>query len=307
MPSEQRRSSENELWKRYATLRDITELADLEILIPMDGYNGYQASPTEDIPGIQNPQLEEGRSLYMLRNQTRQLGHIPIVPKNRFEEWTNMRQKLEAHLQSWAVGVPEAKEAQPLLKLHWVDDKTIRDIEAANKHFLTLRTDKSYENLLDQTVFLVVDHWSYRSYADPSFNDEFIERSYNPGDFQGHVLAVQPEKYTSISQTPEGLQQFDGTVPLLGNLVWPDLYPRLLLRSTGLSDLWISAIMHPQKVYTALTVPVQRASWRSFMTTRFHLLQPYLEHLRGEKPELARTMVRLLMPVLIRGHDTVQK
>ncbi|KAL4870148.1 hypothetical protein BDV12DRAFT_66543 [Aspergillus spectabilis] len=50
----------------WLKLGEITTAADLGIWLSMDGYNGYQAAPSEVIAGLQNPRLDQYRRNYFV-------------------------------------------------------------------------------------------------------------------------------------------------------------------------------------------------------------------------------------------------
>jgi hypothetical protein len=51
--------------------------------------------------------------------------------------------------------------------------------------------------------------------------------------------------------------KYPGQMRILGNLVWSELYPMVMLQSVGLENLWLQAREHPTKVYTGPTVPYE--------------------------------------------------
>ncbi|KAL4879168.1 hypothetical protein BJY04DRAFT_220530 [Aspergillus karnatakaensis] len=210
-------------------------------------------------------------------------------------KWDDMRRKIEDHLRN---SLEQAGRVRSCLKLHWFITNKIRDVEAAKQHFLTTREDPKYKDILNHKAFLVVDDWSLASYTYPSFHQDSIDNGFLPADFQGHVLAVKAdhEIVTPENQHHEALKMFDGSVRLHGDLIWPDLFPRLLLHSMALEDLWLSAMAHPLKVYTGIIVPTQRDKWLTYNALQRDHLTPYFRQLKEKQPELAAKMFRLKMP-----------
>lgn len=122
------------------------------------------------------------------------------------------------------------------------------------------------------SVFLLVNHMSAESYINEAFSTAFTkEKGLLKGDFQGHVLAVDPDFDESAAagqnadskaneDQAESLQ-YPGQMRILGNLVWSELYPMMMLQSVGLENIWLQARDHPLKVYTGPTVPSQVQPW----------------------------------------------
>ncbi|CEL08737.1 hypothetical protein ASPCAL11882 [Aspergillus calidoustus] len=217
--------------------------------------------------------------------------------------WADVRGKFEAHLSTWGDGVEGSEEVKPLLKLHWFDAKEIGlglnadAVDAAKRHFQEIRDSDVYKHKLNRNIFFVLDGWSACSYRDPEFNASYIKQGLSPGDFQGHILAVDADfDPTELNEHAEESPGFQGQVGILGNLVWGVLYPMFIMPSATLEDLWPMAMEHPLKVYTGLTVPSQLEQWRENHVFKAAMLEPFVDHLKGKNAELAKTVADLMLP-----------
>ncbi|PTU19924.1 hypothetical protein P175DRAFT_0532881 [Aspergillus ochraceoroseus IBT 24754] len=127
-----------------------------------------------------------------------------------------------SHLMAWGEeGSEGARELKALLKLHWFDGKELgfpdQDTSAAKRHFREISQSNEYANKLHPNVFLVIDGWSVASY--------------------GHVMAVDASFDPDIpNDRAEESPGFDGQMCIMGNLIWSELYPMLMLHCTSLED-----------------------------------------------------------------------
>ncbi|KAL5337982.1 hypothetical protein BJX70DRAFT_408921 [Aspergillus crustosus] len=219
------------------------------------------------------------------------------------EHWDGIRRKFESHLSTWDGGVEGAEEVEPLLKVHWFDAKELGlnlgadSVNAAKKHFQQIRSSDTYKHRLNPTTFLILDGWSARSYHDPDFLASYTSQGLSPGDFQGHILAVDAEfDPAAPNERAEESPGYQGHMRISSNLVWSELYPMLIMQSATLEDLWPMAMEHPLKVYTGLTVPSQLDIWRENNSFKAGVLGPFVEHLKSKSPELGRVVEDYMMP-----------
>ncbi|RDW90382.1 uncharacterized protein DSM5745_02157 [Aspergillus mulundensis] len=242
-------------------LEDIsTRAAVSKIWKSMDGYMGYQFHEHDVVAGIY-PMIHLGRNranrelqllTSLLPGASRQIMPLAIYRIRRDnlsnEQWMDFRARIEADLLS---GISEEEQYEDYLKgcirFHWVDDvEGIHNLEAARQHFKTINETREGPWLWDRRLFLVVNEFSLSSYTDPSFHSECLNQGFLPGDFRGHVLAVEPDWEPSTSDSIE-TPYYNGTVRVLGNLVLTDLYA-LVLRSVRdtkpLRELWPLAMEH---------------------------------------------------------------
>jgi hypothetical protein len=137
------------------------------------------------------------------------------------------------------------------------------------------------------------------SYLDDKFYASFTkDKSFLNGDFQGHVLAVgadfddsataneSADRIANEDPQDEGFK-YPGHMRILGNLVWSELYPMLMLQSVELEDLWRQAREHPMKIYTGPTVPSQVEPWKEWNTTKTFMMDSFVEFLKQKNPTLA--------------------
>lgn len=121
-----------------------------------------------------------------------------------------------------------------------------------------------------------------------------------PGDFQGYVLAVDANfddsAATNESETADHKDNetpqvealtYPGHMRILGNLVWSDLYPMVMLESLPLDAFWVHAREHPEKVYTGPTVPSQVVQWKERNVLKNHMMDSFLDFLKQKDPKAA--------------------
>jgi hypothetical protein len=136
------------------------------------------------------------------------------------------------------------------------------------------------------------------SYTDDAFTTSYAkDKQFLEGDFQGQVLAVDPDFDESAiasenadaakEGSQEGTVTYQGRMRILGNLVWSELYPMLMLQSVGLEHLWLQAREHPLKVYTGPTVPSQVEPWKATNAIKTHMMDSFVEFLKEKDSKLA--------------------
>ncbi|KAF9248104.1 hypothetical protein DTO027I6_6338 [Penicillium roqueforti] len=219
------------------------------------------------------------------------------------EQWATLQRDLEAHLSAWGDDVQGADEIKPHLKLHWFDCKelgfdTANPVTAARRHYQQIRSSEEWNNKIAPSVFLLIDFMGVNSYINDDFYASITkDKALLKGDFQGFVLAVDPDFDKTVtnesadgtaSEDPqdEGLE-YPGQVRIMGNLVWSELYPMLNRQSVGLTNLWLQAREHPMKVYTGLTVPSQIQPWKELNAMKTHMMDSFVEFLKKKDPTMA--------------------
>lgn len=129
------------------------------------------------------------------------------------------------------------------------------------------------------------------SYTDENFHptptkDEVLLK----GDFQGHVLAIDAD-FEAPAPTDASKEadptKYTGQMRVLGNLVWSEIYPMLMLQSANLETLNMRARDHPMKVYTGPTVPSQVAPWKERIAMNGAMMDSFVDYLKEKNPELA--------------------
>lgn len=133
---------------------------------------------------------------------------------------------------------------------------------------------------------------SLGSYTDDNFHptptkDEALLQ----GDFKGHVLAVDADFEAPASTTDAGKEsdptKYTGQMRVLGNLVWSEVYPMLMLQSANIETLNMRARDHPMKVYTGPTVPSQVVPWNKRNEVKGFMMDSFVDYLKEKNPNLA--------------------
>jgi hypothetical protein len=97
----------------------------------------------------------------------------------------------------------------------------------------------------------VADESSIESYINPG--KDFLA---NPGDNGGFVVlsagTFNPDENQADSPG------YDGTVRVLGSVLWDDVYPGLSLLTVTGKDLWPLAMKHPLQIYVGPLTKCQR-------------------------------------------------
>ncbi|KAJ6012435.1 hypothetical protein N7522_002790 [Penicillium canescens] len=233
-----------------------------------------------------------------------ELGHAPTGETRLWVRWERLQQDLEAHLSAWSDDVQCADELKPLLKLHWFDCKelgidTTKPITAARRHYQQIRSLNEWNHKIAPSVFLLIDHMGPNSYLDDKFYASFTkDKGLLNGDFRGHVLAVSADfddnatanesadRIANEDPQDEGFK-YPGHMRILGNLVWSELYPMLMLQSVELEELWRQAREHPMKIYTGPTVPSQVEPWKEWNAMKTVMMDSFVEFLKQKDPTLA--------------------
>lgn len=132
------------------------------------------------------------------------------------------------------------------------------------------------------------------SYTDEKLRSTFTnDKALLPGDFQGHVLAVDADfdgsapRNESADANPDEGPHYQGQIRILSNLVWSELYPMLTLQSEQLVNLWPPAREHPMNVYTGPTVPSQVEPWKERNAMKGFMMDSFVEFLKKKDPTMA--------------------
>jgi hypothetical protein len=162
-------------------------------------------------------------------------------------------------------------------------------------HFQQIRTSEEWSRKIAPSFFLAIDPMAVGSYTDENFQptptkDEVLLK----GDFQGHVLAVDADFEAPAPTTTDASAskeadptKFTGQMRVLGNLVWSEIYPMLMLQSANLETLNMRARDHPMKVYTGPTVPSQVGPWKERNAMKGAMMDSFVDYLKEKNPELA--------------------
>ncbi|KAF5671249.1 hypothetical protein FHETE_4219 [Fusarium heterosporum] len=202
-----------------------------------------QTMARQELRGL--PQLPEVDHWieYTRRQSNNRLGFVAyrLCHEYKPEKWDLFRTKFEADISDWGRNMADLAEMRQACKIHWIDGKdndiADGDIEAAKKHFQTLS-----ELPVHQRVFLAIDEATIKSYLEPTVNN------------QKSVLAVDarydPNEETDDSESPG----YQGTLRILGSLLWDELGALLVTQSALLVDLWPMVISDPENTYRGFKV-----------------------------------------------------
>jgi hypothetical protein len=108
---------------------------------------------------------------------------------------------------------------------------------------------------------LIADQASIASYLAPTPAPE----STVPGDVGGFILAVDAD-FDAEDRDPDRAEEspgFDGSLRVLGSLLWDDLAALMAMQTQGLEELWGLAMDHPLKIYVGPVTGAQQRSWKS--------------------------------------------
>lgn len=136
------------------------------------------------------------------------------------------------------------------------------------RHYREYRKSPACENFLtvSEDVFLAADKASIESYLNPIRDD--AEPIIPRGDLGSFVLAVRAaeERFRNRSNRGGGAdqqrQEFDGTVRVLGRVLFDDFWALLSRNALRMADLAKMAEVHPRQVYVGPSVPMEREGWR---------------------------------------------
>ncbi|KAK1691082.1 hypothetical protein BDP55DRAFT_543397 [Colletotrichum godetiae] len=202
------------------------------------------------------------------------------------EEWKAFLGKFRDDVTAWGEGVDGAGDLKPMCKLRWIDGREHGipegDIEAAKRHYGEYSKSPACEGFMTLSggVFLVADKASIDSYLHPVKDD--AEPIIPHGDLGPFVLVAKPddedrEDRASSSRgrgphrdvdaagrpTMRREETFDGTVRVLGAVLFDDVWALLSRNSVKLPDLAQMAQVHPRQVYVGPNVPLERDGWRT--------------------------------------------
>ncbi|KAH7317067.1 hypothetical protein B0I35DRAFT_434488 [Stachybotrys elegans] len=180
-------------------------------------------------------------------------------------EWQEFKAKFEADISDWGEGLVGVDDKRAQTNIHWLDARELGlaedDTGALRKHFDEFSKTSEFPKSALDAAFLVADKASIESYLKPIPKPA---RGLLPaGDFGGFILAVDP------SYDPNGTREradespgYDGTVRVLGSVLWDDVCAFMAVQAHFLDDLWRAAMDHPLGVYVGLAVKQQVDSWK---------------------------------------------
>jgi hypothetical protein len=137
-----------------------------------------------------------------------------------------------------------------------------------NRHFATFVKTEDFPSKFQDRIFLVADDYSVQSYTNP------LPESMPPGDNGGSILAVD----AAFDPTREDLDEspgYNGTVRILGSLLWDELSVFLLRQTYRLKELWPLATKHPWGVYVGPVIPLLDKNWRLLFHLRLATIKAF--------------------------------
>ncbi|RDW57279.1 hypothetical protein BP5796_12729 [Coleophoma crateriformis] len=191
------------------------------------------------------------------------------------DKWAKLLSLLQGGLESGWEGLVGAETIRNKEMLHWIDgrqeDVPEGDLQAALKHFQTFSKSTAFPTGLSNNIFLAITPQSVASFID-------AQAEQPRGDFRGWLRAVEVPNPTVGSSTDTGnsnsttgstaskidsLPPYDGTIKIIDQLVWTDLYAKTVMGGIqtmeGYSEL---AGQHPWGVYVGPSTAVSRKRWR---------------------------------------------
>lgn len=138
------------------------------------------------------------------------------------------------------------------------------------RHFATMKELQLLPEGLRDDLFLVADEQSVLSYTNP------LPESKPAGDSGGSVLLVDADfDPAEGSSRPDESPDYDGTLRVLGSLLWDDVSAMAVMQSQWPEDLWGLAMHHPLGVYVGPVVKVQETAWRRQLQIRRSFFTAY--------------------------------
>ncbi|OIW22770.1 hypothetical protein CONLIGDRAFT_555621, partial [Coniochaeta ligniaria NRRL 30616] len=159
--------------------------------------------------------------------------------------WGEFRKRFEGDVAVWGEELGGVEAIRGLPMFHWVDAREHGlggDAEGLRKHFATFVKSADFPARFHASIFLVADEHTVQSYMDP------LPESMPPGDNGGSILAVDADFDPSADDNE--WPGYDGTLRVLGSLLWDELSVFLLRGTYRLQEMWPLAMKHPWGVYT---------------------------------------------------------
>ena len=135
-----------------------------------------------------------------------------------------------------------------------------------NRHFKSLQQDESLSRLCTVDAFLVADKSAIESYLKPATD------LLDPGDTGGFVMLAANQYSTQRDYKDREAPGFDGSVYVLGSVLFDDVFAMLFAHSSPLKSLWPIAMVHPMGIYTGPSAPYQLEMWRLLNFWKMHFL-----------------------------------
>ncbi|KAF4951146.1 hypothetical protein FSARC_12997 [Fusarium sarcochroum] len=198
-----------------------------------------QTQTRQELRGLPQPPELDHWIEYARRLPSLRLGFVAyrLCHKDSSEIWDDFKAKFEADIADWGRGKTDIDDIRKACKIHWIDGQENEipdgDIEAARKHFETLELP---DIPVHERVFLVVDEATMTSYLKPT------------KDAEKFFLAVDVN-YEATDEKDDESPGYQGTLKILGSLLWDELSAMLVRQGAFLDDLWPMAMSDPESIY----------------------------------------------------------
>ncbi|KAI9166454.1 hypothetical protein HJFPF1_02556 [Paramyrothecium foliicola] len=288
---EKRRKDYHLRRRQVGLLNDINN-ARLNPSLARQPYN----SPTSLATTCRKQAADQNQTRLELRGPTSALGpesfvneaeHLPwgfVAYRAHYghtdAEWAEFKDKFGADESNWGKELVGVDSIRARSTIHWFDARELGlsdySVEALKRHFAEYTDSDEFPQKLVTDVFLVADEASIDSYLKPLPTPPagFL----SPGDFGGFILAVDHGFDASEPQQREDESPgYQGTLRVLGSLLWDDLNAMLVMQTQHLEDLWPLAMYHPHSVYVGPVVKAQLTAWRKMVRVEESFLSFYMK------------------------------
>ncbi|KAL6857558.1 hypothetical protein ACO1O0_004998 [Amphichorda felina] len=161
------------------------------------------------------------------------------------EEWETFKTKFEADVSNWGGELSGADnvKANSVVEWRYVKDFGFEDgnmnVEGVKTHFNSLRQFNLVPPQAHSNVILTADKAVIDSYLNPT-----------PGQ-GGFILAIDTDFDSNDvdSSRSDESPGYNGTLRILGSLLWDDVSALMLMQTQYLEELWPLAMNHPRQVY----------------------------------------------------------
>ncbi|KAK3690497.1 hypothetical protein B0T22DRAFT_481669 [Podospora appendiculata] len=195
--------------------------------------------------------------------------------------WDRFLEAFRVDVGGWGEGVAGAGEIKGMGKVKWIDGRECGiaegDVEGARRHFQTLTegSGRNLQGLKTIDAFLVADKAAIDSYLTKA--DLPGQNLIDPADLGGFVLVADAKFDPAQAARDIESPLFDGTVRVLGSVLFEDLWPQLFLHVNPLKALWPIACSHPLAIYMGPTAEYQVKRWKAFDAVRARLAGKAME------------------------------
>ncbi|KAK7990882.1 hypothetical protein PG990_015162 [Apiospora arundinis] len=203
-------------------------------------------------------------------------------------QWSKFIKRFEADTGNWGHGLNNITKIRGLSKMHWIDGDDVGNtnpsLKDLKRHFTTYTESAAFPENCFSDMFLVADEASVSSYLNPAPGT-----SIPGGDVGPFIKAVDAvfDRHDLAFRSDES-PGFDGTLRVLGSLVWDDVGALSLTQTQGLAELWPLAMEHPLEIYVGPVVQKQANAWRTMGKTDRQALKKWIKGVREDEEEKAK-------------------